>query len=157
MATAHFGKANSVDIVIGQNANATDERLRQVKEVITHHLRGMFRTGRDGGYWFKAVRAKFYSVPTDSRVGTLLDDLGRHGNRRAQPNYIVSKDRFDEVTTHLCDPDDPYIDSDAVFGVKKSLIADFNRVDDPARIAKIGFEGNHYLDVEFDFILAPKG
>jgi hypothetical protein len=30
-------------------------------------------------------------------------------------------------------------------------------VDDPARIAEVGFEGDHYWDVEFDFVLAPKG
>ena len=121
------------------------------------NLRGVFRTGADGSYWFRAVRPKFYSVPTDGPVGKLLDDLGRHGNRPAHLHYIVSKDGFDEVTTHLFDPDDPYIDSDAVFGVKKSLIAEFNRVDDPARIAEVGFEGDHYWDVEFDFVLAPKG
>ena len=121
------------------------------------NLRGVFRTGTDGSYWFRAVRPKFYSVPTDGPVGKLLDDLGRHGNRPAHLHYIVSKDGFDEVTTHLFDPEDPYIDSDAVFGVKKSLIADFNRVDDPARIAEVGFEGDHYWDVKFDFVLAPKG
>ena len=57
----------------------------------------------------------------------------------------------------MFDPDDPFIDSDAVFGVKESLIADFNRVDDPARIAEVGLDGDFYWDVEFDFVLAPKG
>jgi catechol 1,2-dioxygenase len=117
----------------------------------------VFRTGADGSYWFKAVRPKFYSVPTDGPVGTMLDKLGRHGNRPAHLHYIVSKDGFDEVTTHVFDPDDPYIDSDAVFGVKESLIAEFNRVDDPARIAEVGLDGDFYWDVEFDFVLAPKG
>ena len=59
------------------------------------------------------------------------------------------------MITHIFDPEDPYIDSDAVFGVKKSLIAEFNKVDDPARSSDVGFDGP-YWDVEFDFVLAAK-
>ena len=119
------------------------------------NLRGVFRTGKDGSYWFKAVRPKHYSIPSDGPVGALLDSLGRHPYRPAHLHYIISKDGFDEVTTHIFDPDDPYIDSDSVFGVKESLIAEFNKVDDPDRIAEMGFSGPHYWDVEFDFVLAP--
>ncbi len=60
------------------------------------------------------------------------------------------------MTTHIFDPDDPYIDSDAVFGVKKSLIATFNKVNEAERIKAVGLSGEYYWDVEFDFVLAPK-
>lgn len=120
------------------------------------NLRGVFRTGADGSYWFKAVRPKHYSIPTDGPVGKLLDDLGRHPYRPAHLHYIISKDGYDEVTTHIFDPDDIYIDNDAVFGVKESLIAEFNKVEDPEKIAEMEFQGSHYWDVEFDFVLAPK-
>lgn len=40
---------------------------------------------------------------------------------------------YETLTTHIFDPDDPYINSDAVFGVKESLLAKFNRAHDPAR------------------------
>ena len=120
------------------------------------NLRGVFRTGADGSYWFKAVRPKHYSIPTDGPVGKLLDDLGRHPYRPAHLHYIISKDGYDEVTTHIFDPDDVYIDNDAVFGVKESLIAEFVKVEDPQRIADMEFKGPHYWDVEFDFVLAPK-
>ena len=59
------------------------------------------------------------------------------------------------MTTHIFDPDDVYIDNDAVFGVKESLIAEFVKVEDPARLAEMEFSGSHYWDVEFDFVLAP--
>jgi hypothetical protein len=59
------------------------------------------------------------------------------------------------VTTHIFDPDDPYITSDSVFGVKESLIADFNRIDDPKKLSEHGFDGDFYWDVNFDFIMAP--
>jgi len=120
------------------------------------NLRGVFRTGADGSYWFKAVRPKHYSIPADGPVGQLLEDLGRHPYRPAHLHYIISKDGYDEVTTHIFDPTDPYINNDSVFGVKESLIAEFVKVDDPARIAEVGFDGSHYWDVQFDFVLAPK-
>jgi protocatechuate 3,4-dioxygenase beta subunit len=120
------------------------------------NLRGVFRTGSDGKYWFRAVKPKHYSIPDDGPVGDLLRRLGRHPFRPAHLHYIVSKDGYDELTTHIFDPDDPYIDSDSVFGVKKSLIADFRKIEDAARISEAGFDGSYYWDVEFDFVLAPK-
>lgn len=120
------------------------------------NLRGVFRTGPDGKYWFKAVKPKHYSIPDDGPVGDLLNRLGRHPFRPAHLHYIVSKDGYDELTTHIFDPDDPYIDSDSVFGVKKSLIADFRKTSDPEKCAAAGFDGPSYWDVEFDFVLAPK-
>jgi catechol 1,2-dioxygenase len=121
------------------------------------NLRGVFRTGEDGSYWFKAVRPRHYAIPDDGPVGKLLYDLGRHPFRPAHLHYIVSKDGYDEVTTHIFDPDDPYINNDSVFGVKESLIADFVEVTDQARMDEMGFSGPRYWDVEFDFVLAPKG
>jgi len=117
------------------------------------NLRGVFRTGADGRYWFKAVKPKFYPVPQDGPVGQLMSRLGRHCFRPAHFHYIVEKDGFDRLTTHIFDPDDPYIGSDAVFGVKESLMAEFRPVDDAESAAKNGFEGRYY-DVEHDFVLA---
>lgn len=120
------------------------------------NLRGVFVTGADGTYWFKGVRPKYYSIPDDGPVGELLRKLGRHPFRPAHLHYIVSAEGYDTLTTHIFDPDDPYIDSDAVFGVKKSLLAEFRKVDDPERARDVGFSGP-YLDVEFDFVLARSG
>lgn len=120
------------------------------------NLRGVFRTGADGRYWFRAVRPKFYPIPDDGPVGQLLDGLGRHPFRPAHLHYILTKDGYDDVTTHIFDPDDPYINNDAVFGVKESLLADFAKVEDPEKLAEMEFEGPHFWDVEFDFVLAPK-
>lgn len=119
------------------------------------NLRGVFRTGTDGTYWFRAVRPKHYSIPSDGPVGALLAELGRHPYRPAHLHYIVEKEGFDRLTTHIFDPDDAYLHSDAVFGVKESLIAEFKRVDDPAKAAEVGFDGP-YWDVEFDFVLARR-
>ena len=118
------------------------------------NLRGVFNTGADGQYWFRAVKPKFYPIPDDGPVGKLLARLGRHPYRPAHWHYIISKEGFDTLTTHIFDPDDEYIDSDAVFGVKKELLAKFDKVEDADRLAEMGFDGPFYWDVVFDFVLA---
>lgn len=117
------------------------------------NLRGVFRTGADGSYWFRGVKPRYYPIPDDGPVGKLLGQLGRHPNRPAHLHFIVSADGYDTLTTHIFDPDDPYINSDAVFGVKESLLADIKRVDDDVRAAEIGFAGP-FWDIDFDFVLA---
>lgn len=118
------------------------------------NLRGVFRTDADGRYWFKGVKPKFYSIPADGPVGQLLESLGRHSFRPAHFHYIIEANGFAGLTTHLFDPDDPYIHSDAVFGVKASLMAQFKLVDDIVAAKALGFKGPYY-DVEHDFVLAP--
>ncbi|MEO1732641.1 MAG: 6-chlorohydroxyquinol-1,2-dioxygenase, partial [Pseudomonadota bacterium] len=117
------------------------------------NLRGKFKTGADGRYWFRAVRPKHYSIPDDGPVGDLLRGLARHPFRPAHLHYIVAKEGFDTLTTHIFDPDDKYIHSDAVFGVKESLLAEFKPVEDLDKAKEVGFEGP-YFDVEHDFVLA---
>jgi len=120
------------------------------------NLRGIFRTGPDGRYWFRAVKPKFYPIPDDGPVGQLLGQLGRHPYRPAHLHYIIKADGYDTLVTHIFDPDDPYINSDAVFGVKESLLAKFNKAHDPARAREYGFAGD-FWDVDYDFVLARKG
>jgi catechol 1,2-dioxygenase len=117
------------------------------------NLRGVFRTGADGAYSFRAVKPKFYPIPDDGPVGRMLDRLGRHPFRPAHFHYIIEADGYDRLVTHIFDPADPYIDSDAVFGVKKELMAEFVKVTDPAKIAEAGFDKPFY-DVHFDFVLS---
>ena len=117
------------------------------------NLRGVFRTDDQGRYMFKGVKPRFYPIPDDGPVGQLLGMLGRHPNRPAHLHYMLEADGFEPLITHIFDPDDDYIHSDAVFGVKESLMAKFDRVDNPAAIAEAGFEAPFYL-VEHDFVLA---
>ncbi len=119
------------------------------------NLRGVFRTGPDGRYWFRAVKPRYYPIPADGPVGQLLAALGRHPNRPAHLHYILKADGFETLITHIFDPNDPYINSDAVFGVKQSLLAEFKKVDDPARAQELGFS-NPFWSVEYDFVLAQK-
>jgi len=118
------------------------------------NLRGVFRTGEDGRYWFRAVKPKYYPIPDDGPVGQMLGALGRHPYRPAHLHYIIKAAGFETLVTHIFDPNDPYIHSDAVFGVKESLLAEFKLTEDPARARELGFEGK-FWQVEHDFVLAP--
>ncbi|WP_299043240.1 intradiol ring-cleavage dioxygenase [uncultured Tateyamaria sp.] len=117
------------------------------------NLRGVFRTGADGHYHFKGVKPKYYPIPDDGPVGKLMGALGRHPYRPAHLHYIIEADGFETLTTHIFDPDDPYIHSDAVFGVKESLMAKFDLIEDAAKIAEAGMDGPYY-EVTHDFVLA---
>ena len=120
------------------------------------NLRGVFRTGADGAYHFRGVKPKLYPIPDDGPVGKRLASLGRPPYRLAHLHYIIDAEGFGRSVTDTFDPDAPYIQSDAVFGVKESLMAEFQLTMDPARIAKAGFAGPYY-DTEFDFVLGPIG
>jgi protocatechuate 3,4-dioxygenase beta subunit len=119
------------------------------------NLRGVFRTGSDGSYHFRGVKPKYYPIPDDGPVGQLLGKLGRHPYRPAHLHYILEAEGYETLVTHIFDPDDPYINSDAVFGVKQSLLATFEWVEDPGRIKSAGMEGPYY-EVVHDFVLVPK-
>jgi protocatechuate 3,4-dioxygenase beta subunit len=119
------------------------------------NLRGVFRTGLDGRYWFRAVKPRYYPIPDDGPVGKLLDALGRHPYRPAHLHFILKADGFETLVTHIFDPDDRYINSDAVFGVKQTLLADFRKVDDSERAKALGFS-NPFWEVEYDFVLGRR-
>lgn len=119
------------------------------------NLRGVFRTNEKGEYWFRGVKPKYYPIPDDGPVGKLLASLGRHPYRPAHLHYIIEAEGFEPLTTHIFDPDDPYIDSDAVFGVKASLMAEFDKITDPVRQNEAGFD-SPFFEVVHDFVLAPR-
>ena len=118
------------------------------------NLRGVFRTGADGTYHFWGAKPRFYPIPDDGPVGQMLGQLGRHPYRPAHLHYILEAEGFETLITHIFDPDDKYIHSDAVFGVKESLMAKFDLIEDPDRIAAEGAAGPFY-EVVHDFVLAP--
>ena len=100
-------------------------------------------------------KPRYYPIPDDGPVGTLLAALGRHPNRAAHLHFIVEAEGYDRIVTHIFTPDCQYLAEDAVFGVKQSLIADFQHVDDPARAASFGVR-NPFWTVEWDVVMTPK-
>ncbi len=134
---------------------ANDDGFYDIQQPDTQpemNLRGIFTTKEDGKYWFKSVKPKFYSIPTDGPVGTMIYASGRHPNRPAHLHYIVSAEGYKPVVTHVFVKGSEYLDSDAVFGVKDSLISEYVLIEDDTRARKVGFEIPYY-ELEFNFVL----
>jgi catechol 1,2-dioxygenase len=92
-----------------------------------YNLRGRFRTGADGAYSFTSVAPVSYPIPDDGPVGKLLRAVGRHPYRPAHFHFIISAEGYKPVVTQIFASGNEYIESDAVFGVKHSLIVDFEK------------------------------
>ncbi|MGH9094823.1 MAG: dioxygenase [Acidimicrobiales bacterium] len=86
------------------------------------NLRGTFRTNREGRYQVRTVRPVDYTIPDDGPVGGLLRALGRHPWRPAHIHLRVTAPGHRTLVTHVFDADSGYLDSDAVFGVRPSLV-----------------------------------
>ncbi len=118
------------------------------------NLRGKFRTDHEGRYYFVGIKPVSYAIPDDGPVGQLLRALSRHPFRPAHIHLLVSADGFMSVTTHLFVKGDPYLDSDAVFGTKDSLVVDFIRHTSEEEAARYHVTAPFYT-VHFDFVLKP--
>jgi hydroxyquinol 1,2-dioxygenase len=104
--------------------------------------RGRFVTGPDGVYRFVGIKPVSYPIPDDGPVGKMLAALGRHPNRPAHLHFLVTAPGYQKIVTHIFDGEDEWLSSDAVFGVKQSLIAPF----EPA-------EGDTKWHARFDFLM----
>ncbi|MBE9373607.1 6-chlorohydroxyquinol-1,2-dioxygenase [Saccharopolyspora sp. HNM0983] len=121
-------------------------------EVPERNLRGLFSTDESGRFWFRSVVPCYYPIPTDGPVGRLLHASDRHPYRAAHVHFEVSAPGVRTLTTHLFVAGSPYLDSDAVFGVKRSLIREFAEVDDPDRAEEAGLR-NPFRHADFPIIV----
>jgi hydroxyquinol 1,2-dioxygenase len=87
--------------------------------------RGHLFTAADGGFRFWAVTPTPYPIPVDGPVGDLLTAAGRGPMRAAHLHFMVTAPGYRTLITHIFVAGREYLDSDAVFGVKPSLIKDF--------------------------------
>jgi catechol 1,2-dioxygenase len=94
------------------------------------NLRGKFQVGDDGRFEFRTVRPVPYQIPHDGPVGHLLAATGRHPWRAAHIHIIAAAPGYKTLTTHIFDADSDHLDSDAVFGVRDSLIVKFTSAGD---------------------------
>ncbi|WP_305098363.1 dioxygenase family protein [Croceibacterium aestuarii] len=89
-----------------------------------YDLRGRFRADGEGRVKCWAVVPVSYQVPADGPVGDLLAATGRHPWRPGHVHFKIAAEGFAPLVTHLFPSGDPYLESDAVFGVKPSLVID---------------------------------
>ncbi|MEM7799678.1 MAG: dioxygenase [Chloroflexota bacterium] len=116
------------------------------------NLRALFTTGEDGTYWFRTVRPESYPVPTDGPVGEILRAAGRHPMRPAHIHFWIKAEGYEQLITHIFVEGDQYIETDAVFGVKDTLIMEFVPNASQQEADKYGFNAPFH-EVTYDFAL----
>ncbi len=126
--------------------------VQRPDEMPAGELRGLFTADADGRFHFRTIVPAHYPIPTDGPVGELLRATGRHEFRPAHVHVEVTAPGHRTLTTHIFVQGSPYLTSDAVFGVKQSLIVDFAVVDDAARAAAAGLP-NPFRHAEFPIVL----
>jgi hydroxyquinol 1,2-dioxygenase len=116
------------------------------------HLRGQFNTDGEGRVRFWSILPTAYPIPHDGPVGDLLKATGRHPWRPAHLHFMVGAAGHDTLVTHLFPTGGEYLDSDAVFGVKPSLVRDF-----PSHDAGLAPDGRKmdgpWRSLNYDFVL----
>ncbi|KAF8245521.1 aromatic compound dioxygenase [Wilcoxina mikolae CBS 423.85] len=114
--------------------------------------RGILKTDENGDFWFKAVRPVPYPIPHDGPVGKMLEKLHRHPYRPSHMHFMIIAEGYDTLVTSLYIRGDPYETSDAVFGVKSSLIIDVGKVGDEAVAQKYGVKASDWA-INYDFVM----
>ncbi|MBV9077468.1 MAG: hydroxyquinol 1,2-dioxygenase, partial [Methylobacteriaceae bacterium] len=116
----------------------------QIGDGEEHNMRGRFRTGPDGLVRFTSVMPHSYPIPADGPVGEMLAALGRHPYRPAHVHFWLSAPGYRQLVTQLFVEGDRYLDEDAVFGVKNSLVAAYEAQ-----------AGGEVYRLRYEFRLAP--
>ena len=125
----------------------------QYPELQAARGRAQLRARDDGSFSFWSVLPTAYPIPVDGPVGELLAAAGRGPMRPAHVHFMVSAPGCETLITHVFVAGDEHLDSDAVFGVKASLIAPFERHD--AGIAADGRTLEEpYYTMHYDLVLA---
>ena len=121
---------------------------------VEFNCRGRLRAAEDGTYRFWTVKPAPYPIPKDGPAGLILDAAQRHNMRAAHIHVIVEAPGHEKVISELFAANGPYIDTDAVFGVKDSLITEFVRRESAQDAEKFGRPVPFYT-ANYDFVLVP--
>jgi hydroxyquinol 1,2-dioxygenase len=116
----------------------------QYPDLETHQARGVLTSQNDGSFEFRTVVAVAYPIPVDGPVGDLLRATERHPWRPAHLHFMIKAKHYQTLVTHVFPNGDRYLDSDAVFGVRQSLVADWVKQPDGYTLT-------------YDFVLDPVG
>lgn len=111
----------------------------------------------DGTYSFWAITPTPYPIPHDGPVGQMLEATGRSPMRASHLHFMVTAPERRRLVTHIFVRGDEIGWADSVFGVKESLIKDFEvqAAGTPTPDGR-SVEGD-WTRVRFDIVLAPDG
>ena len=124
-------------------ADAEGNYDAQYPDLDKFQARGVLKSGVGGSFSFRTIVAEPYPIPVDGPVGDMLRATKCHPWRPAHLHFMIKAPGYETLVTHVFRSGDRYLDSDAVFGVRQSLVADWVKQPD----------GVYRLD--FDFVLNP--
>ena len=131
-----------------------DVQLPSTTGESAHRARGRLRTTGEGGYHFKSILAEPYPIPHDGPVGRMLEALGRHPWRPAHLHFMIQAPGYETLITHVFRDGSDYLESDAVFGVRSTLVVDWVRHE--AGTAPDGTQmKSDFYTLRYDFVLNP--
>lgn len=116
--------------------------------------RAVLRSDAQGRVYFRSIQPVDYPVPTDGPVGQMLLASGRHPWRPAHVHFTIQADGYETLITHVFRDGTPYLDSDVVFGVRSSLMAQFAHHASGRPPFGLTTDGGFYT-LDFDFVLNP--
>ena len=126
----------------------------QRPEIEHHQGRGNLQSMEDGSFHFRSVLPVPYPIPHDGPVGKMLGMLGRHPWRPAHLHFMIEAPGYETLITHIFQRGGKYLESDAVFGVRSSLIAEWMRHEPGTTPDGTRMEVSYHT-LNFDFILNP--
>ncbi len=134
-----------------------DEGLYDLQkgETAPMELRAQFRTDAQGRYYFWSLKPTLYPVPVDGPVGAMLTRMGRHPFRPGHMHFMLNAKGHQPLITHLFVSDSDYIDTDAVFGVRDSLIIPF-KPQSAGKAPDGRMLTQPWAHAEYDFRLVPQ-
>jgi hydroxyquinol 1,2-dioxygenase len=118
----------------------------------THRAGARLQTDAEGAFHIRTTVARAHPVPTDGPAGRMLQALGRPAWRPAHLHVQVAAPGYRRLSTQVFRSDDPHLDSDAVFGVRRALIADWVR-HDAGRAPDGSVCDTPFTTLAFDFVL----
>lgn len=141
-----------LDVWHSDDDGAYDVQRKEWKGAM--RMRGVFKPGKDGTFHLRTIRPRFYPVPTDGPTGELLNASARHPMRPAHIHFMVNAEGYDRLVTHVFVKGDKYIDSDAVFGVRDSLVRNL-KMHEPGKAPDGTMMRVPYCTLHFDFVMRP--
>jgi hydroxyquinol 1,2-dioxygenase len=117
----------------------------QYPDLETHQGRGVLTSQKDGSFEFRTIVAVAYPIPVDGPVGDFLRATERHPWRPAHLHFMIKAKDYETLVTHVFRNGDRYLDSDAVFGVRQTLVADWIK------------QADGVYRLTYDFVLNPVG
>jgi hydroxyquinol 1,2-dioxygenase len=118
------------------------------------NLRCTLHADAEGRYSFSTVKPISYTVPDDGAGGELVRAAGRHCWRPAHIHLMISADGHKRHISQIFNEADPYIDEDAVFGVRSDLAVPFDREPSEAELQRFPNIKRPFNVVTMDFVLA---